>query len=109
MNLSELHQYFADNDFPMMRWNELHHPNILSVASLPKKYLNKAIEELELSKQYHYMPVQERFLSDMSKSLNSIQSTKQDCADLYKWHEDQEQRYWPNTKLKFKNLWVEFN
>lgn len=108
MNLSEIHQYFADHDFPMMRWNELHYPNILSVASLPKKYLDKAITELELSKQYHYMPVQERFLSDMAKSLATIQSTKQDCTDLYKWHIDQEQKYWPNTNLKFENLWSEF-
>lgn len=108
MNLSDLHEYFADNDLPMMRWNELHYPNILSVSSLPKHYLNKAIAELDLSKQYHYYPVQERFLADMANSLRNIKSTKQDCADLYQWHATQEQTYWPDTRLKFEDLWPEY-
>lgn len=108
MNLSELHQYFADNDLPMMRWNELHYPDVLSVSSLPKDYLNKAIAELESSKQYHYMPVQERFLADMANSLQNINSSNQDCKKLYQWHMVQEQTYWPNTKLKFEDLWPEY-
>ena len=108
MNLSELHQYFADNDLPMMRWNELHYPEVLSVSSLPKHYLNKAIAELELSKQYHYMPVQERFLADMANSLQNISSLSQDCNKLYQWHSTQEQTYWPDTKLKFEDLWPEY-
>ena len=108
MNLSELHQYFADYDLPMMRWNELHYPDVLSVASLPKHYLNKAIAELELSKQYHYMPVQERFLADMANSLQNINPLNQDCKNLYQWHLTQEQTYWPNTKLKFEDLWPEY-
>ena len=108
MNLSELHQYFADNDLPMMRWNELHYPDVLSVSSLPKHYLNKAIAELELSKQYHYMPVQERFLADMANSLQNINSLSQDCNKLYQWHSTQEQTYWPDTKLKFEDLWPEY-
>ena len=108
MNLSELHQYFADYDLPMMRWNELHYPDVLSVASLPKHYLNKAIAELELSKQYHYMPVQEKFLADMANSLQNINPLNQDCKNLYQWHLTQEQTYWPNTKLKFEDLWPEY-
>lgn len=108
MNLSELHQYFADHDLPMMRWNELHYPNVLSVSSLPSNYLNKAIEELELSTQYHYMPVQERFLKDMANSLRNIKSANKDCTELYQWHATQEQTYWPNTKLKFEDLWPEY-
>ena len=108
MNLSELHEYFADHDLPMMRWNELHYPNVLSVSSLPTHYLSTAIAELELSKQYHYYPVQEQFITDMANSLRTIKSTKQDCTDLYKWHAEQEATYWPNTQLKFKNLWPEY-
>ena len=108
MNLSELHQYFADNDLPMMRWNELHYPDVLSVSSLPKHYLNKAIAELELSKQYHYMPVQEKFLADMANSLQNINPRNQDCKNLYQWHSTQEQTYWPDTKLKFEDLWPEY-
>jgi len=108
MNLSDLHEYFADNDLPMMRWNELHYPNILSVSSLPKHYLNKAIAELDLSKQYHYYPVQERFITDMANSLRNIDSPNQDCEKLYQWHSTQEQTYWPNTKLKFEDLWPEY-
>lgn len=108
MNLSELHEYFADNDLPMMRWNELHYPDVLSVSSLPIHHLNKAIEELELSKQYHYYPVQERFLADMANSLQNIASSSQDCKKLYQWHLSQEQTYWPDTKLKFEDLWPEY-
>jgi organic radical activating enzyme len=108
MHLSKLHEYFVNHNLPMMRWNELHHPNILSVSSLPRKYLNKAIQELEMSKQYHFMPVQERFLSEISKSLQSIKNTKDNCDDLYQWHHEQESQYWPETKLKFEELWPEF-
>lgn len=108
MRLSELHEYFADNDLPMMRWNELHYPNILSVSSLPNKFINKAIEELENSIQYHYMPVQERFLNDMANSLRMINNNKTDCEDLYTWHQLQEDTYWPNAKLKFEDLWKEY-
>ena len=108
MNLSELHQQFADHNLPMMRWNELQYPNVLSVSSLPTHYLNKAIEELELSKRYHYYPVQERFLADMANSLQNINSSSQDCKQLYQWHLTQEQTYWPDTKLKFEDLWPEY-
>ena len=108
MSLSKLHEYFADNDLPMMRWNELHHPNVLSVSSLPQQFIDRAIVELENSTQYHYSPVQERFLQEMAASLRNIKSTKINCDDLYAWHEKQEQTYWPNFKYKFAELWPEY-
>jgi hypothetical protein len=92
----------------MMRWNELHYPNILSVASLPKEFIMKAVDELKKSMQYHYSPVQERFLEDMVNSLNSITPTNTTCDNLYKWHKNQEDAYWPNFKLKFADLWLEY-
>jgi hypothetical protein len=54
------------------------------------------------------MPVQERFLKDMANSLRNIKSANKDCTELYKWHATQEQTYWPNTKLKFEDLWPEY-
>lgn len=108
MNLSQLHEYFADNNFPKMRWNELHYPNVLSVASLPQRFLNKAIDELKKSVQYHYSPVQEKFLLDMALSLQKVKSTVDNCDSLFNWHHDQEQTYWPNFPLKFANLWSEY-
>jgi len=108
LQLSTLHEYFADHDIPMMRWNELHYPNILSAASLPKEFILKAIDELKKSMQYHYSPVQERFLEDMANSLNSITPVHNNCDSLYKWHKNQEDTYWPNFKLKFADLWLEY-
>jgi hypothetical protein len=108
MNLVELHQYFLDNNLPLMRWNELHYPNILSVSSLPKYYLNIAIEQLELSKRFHDKPVQKRFITDMANSLQNIDNNKTNCDELYAWHHDQEQIYWSGTNLKFANLWPEY-
>lgn len=109
MSLSTLHEYFADNDLPMMRWNELHYPNVLSVSSLPQRFRATAIQELEKSIQYHYSPNQERFLQDMINSLKAVKSGNQEeCNSLYNWHANQEQTYWPNFKYKFADLWPEF-
>jgi len=108
MSLSKLHEYFADNNLPMMRWNELHYPNILSVSSLPQEFINQAIKELTNSIQYHYSPVQERFLQEMANSLQTIKPTKSNCDDLYSWHQKQEETYWPGFKYKFANLWPEY-
>jgi hypothetical protein len=109
MSLSTLHEYFADNDLPMMRWNELHYPNVLSVSSLPQRFRATAIQELEKSIQYHYSPNQERFLQDMINSLKTVKSSNQEeCNSLYNWHANQEQTYWPDFKYKFADLWPEF-
>lgn len=109
MSLSTLHEYFADNDLPMMRWNELHYPNVLSVSSLPQRFRATAIQELEKSIQYHYSPNQERFLQDMINSLKTVKSGNQEeCNSLYNWHANQEQTYWPDFKYKFADLWPEF-
>jgi hypothetical protein len=108
MSLSTLHKYFIDNNLPMMRWNELHHPSLLSVSSLPQSFLNKAVEELEKSIQYHSSPNQKRFLQDMADSLKDKMSDHQNCNDLYVWHSEQEQTYWPDFKYKFAKLWPEY-
>lgn len=107
--LESLHEYFADNNLPMMRWNELHYPEVLSVANLPQRHIDQAIKELNNSIKYHYAPVQEQFLIDMAKSLSQVKSKNLNCDRLYQWHELQENTYWPDCELKFKNLWAEFN
>lgn len=109
LSLEYIHEYFADNSLPMMRWNELHYPDILSVSNLPQRFIDKAIVELKNSVKYHYAPVQEQFLLDMAKSLSNIKPRNLDCASLYKWHELQENMYWPDCKLKFADLWPEYN
>lgn len=108
MNLSELHEYFKDNNLPDMRWNELNHPSILSVISLPQKYINRAITELEKSIAFHKLLPQINFLTDMSNSLKRIRPIREDCDSLYQWHLNQEQTYWPDTNLRFANLWPEY-
>lgn len=108
LTLSSLHEYFIDNQLPTIRWNELHYPNILSVSSLPRHLLEVARSELFKSVKYHTMPVQKKFLQDMANSLEFIQSSNTDCKDLYEWHEIQEKTYWPDSRLKFANLWPEF-
>lgn len=110
LNFNELHQYFADNNLPSIRWNELHHPHILSVSSLPQSYLDKAITELNLSESYYdSRPVQKKFLQDMANSLKNLKPVKQNCNELNKWHLDQETKYWPNSHLKFSTLWPEYS
>jgi MoaA/NifB/PqqE/SkfB family radical SAM enzyme len=37
LNLSAVHQYFKDNNLPNIRWNELHHPDKLSVSAITRK------------------------------------------------------------------------
>ena len=108
MSLSTLHKYFVDNDLPMMRWNELHYPNLLSVSSLPRRFLDTAIEELRKSIHYHSSPNQKRFLQDMADSLKDKMSDYQNCNDLYNWHSEQEQTYWSDFKYKFVDLWPEY-
>jgi len=107
-DLSSLHSYFYENDLPNLRWNELHHPHILSVANLPEKYRLIAADELEKSIKYHHMPRQINFLKDMANNLKNINKEIDNCFELYNWHDNQEKTYWPNFKYKFKDLWPEY-
>jgi organic radical activating enzyme len=108
LNLVELHEYFKDNNIPIMRWNELNYPEILAVISLPKQYLDRAIIELEGSVKFHMHEPQQRFLLDMADALRTVQPTVNNCDGLYRWHAKQEQAYWPDSPLKFANLWPEY-
>lgn len=109
LNLSSLHEFFKTNNLPNIRWNELHYPAILSVVNLPHAHIIEAMTELENSTKYHHMPVQQKFLKDMYQTLQSIKSTRENCDELNEWHKKQEDTYWPNTKLRFYNLWKEYN
>jgi len=109
LTLSTLHEFFLDNKLPNIRWNELHYPDILSVVNLPQHHINIAIKELECSLEYNLQPVQQRFIKDMQRTLQSINSITEDCRDLNKWHQQREETYWPTANLKFKNLWKEYS
>ena len=108
LNLSEIHEYFADNHLPSMRWNELNHPVILSVINLPRQFRERAILQLEKSIPLHPQVRQQTFLQEMANSLKNITTTKDNCDDLYSWHLAQENQYWPNFEHKFANLWPEY-
>lgn len=108
LNLSEIHQYFQDNNLPTLRWNELHYPNILSVAGLPKKYRLIAANELEKSIPYHDIEKQQEFLQTIAENLRSIKNNASNCDNLYRWHQLQESTHWPDFKHKFAELWPEY-
>lgn len=108
LNLSTLHEFFYKNNLPNFRWNELHHPSILAVANLPKKFRTIAAKELTNSIKYHTQHRQISFLQDMAENLITIESEDSDCLIIYDWHETQENTYWPNFKHKFSNLWPEY-
>jgi MoaA/NifB/PqqE/SkfB family radical SAM enzyme len=108
LDLSNINQYFVDNNFPQPRWNELTYPSILSVAALPNRFIKQSIIELENSSQYITWPRQKKFLLDMAQSLRKIDNQKEDCGDLIQWHIDQENTYWPDFKYKFVDLWPEY-
>jgi len=105
INLSQVYQSFLDYDLPMMRWSELHYPEILSVINLPQKFINMAIRELEICIQKQYVSP---FLEQMRDTLQQVNSNTSNCDDLYQWHKEQETKYWPDFKHKFENLWPEY-
>lgn len=109
LDLSEVHRYFKENNLPTPRWNELNHPNILSVISLPERFRLKASEELIKSIEYHSWPRQRNFLATMAENIKNSINKKNDCNDLYEWHRHQEDTYWSNSKYKFKTLWPEYS
>ena len=108
LNLSQVHEYFADNKLPNMRWNELNNPVVLSVINLPKQFRDQAVQELEKSIPYHKWHRQKTFLQEMANSIKNITANKDNCDDLYNWHFEQEQTYWSNFKYKFADLWPEY-
>lgn len=109
LNLVEIHQYFLDNNLPTIRWNELHHPSILSVSSLPEKFRLLAAEQCTNSIPLHTWHRQRSWLKEMSNSLQNVNNTVDNCQDLVDWHNTQEQTYWPDFKYKFKDLWPEYS
>lgn len=108
LNLSTIHEYFKKNNLPRLRWNELHHPGILSVVNLPKKFQKIAIEQLEKSIDYHLQPRQISFLKEMATNLRASSNNNINCDEIYDWHIEQENTYWPNFKHKFEKLWPEY-
>jgi MoaA/NifB/PqqE/SkfB family radical SAM enzyme len=108
LDLSKVNKFFYENNFPQPRWNELTYPVILSVANLPKHFIDKSVQELENSVQYINWPKQQKFLLDIANNLKNLTVNTKDCKSLIDWHINQENTYWPNFKYKFVDLWPEY-
>ncbi len=108
LDLSQINRYFVENNYPQPRWNELTYPHILAVASLPKRFIERSVQELQDSLQYILWPRQKKFLQDLAINLGNISNSADDCAGLLAWHENQENTYWPDFKYRFRDLWPEY-
>lgn len=115
LNLSDVIKYFIDHNMPMVRWNELTDPSILSPFSLPDHLIKHSIAEITKALEYagkfnkfRYQTVQQDFFTRQITNLQNTSNPNVDIEKLYTWHSNQEQRYWPDTKLKFEDLWPEF-
>jgi len=114
LNLSEVYDTFKQLNLPLMRLNELTHPSILNVFTLPKQLLEIAKQEVIQSLKYvRTSPNIARFLQGQYNTLNSIinhpiSNTEVDIEKLYQFHKEQEQTYWSDTTLTFERLWPEF-
>jgi organic radical activating enzyme len=108
LELSNIHQYFNNNNLPVIRWNELHAPSELSVQSLPERFRLQAADQLEQSVPHHVRPRQQAWLAEMAANLRNVSNANNNCDYLYDWHLAQENQYWPNFEHKFANLWPEY-
>jgi organic radical activating enzyme len=104
MNLCELYKKFELYQLPKIRWSEMYNPEILSVSALPRRFIDRAIKELEIC----YDQNNTLFLKQMADSLKKVNNTTANCDALYSWHRTQEQTYWPNFKHTFESLWPEY-
>jgi MoaA/NifB/PqqE/SkfB family radical SAM enzyme len=111
LNLSEVFETFRDLDLPSMRLNELIYPEVLSVYSLPNHLMQRVADEIDRSIPFvddPTRPVRKEFLQRQSANLRKATNPGATVDALYEWHAEQEQRYWPDTKLRFSDLWPEF-
>lgn len=107
LNFAEVNQYFFDKNISV-RWNELIYPTALSPFNLPDEFMKRSAKELLASKPYTKHAVQQQLFKQLADNLMSRSNPDATTATLYKWHEEQEQKYWP-TGLKFADLWPEFS
>lgn len=111
INLSEIYETFTALNMPHMRLTELTHPAVLSVYSLPTALKQQIAKECESSVRFiehESRQVQRDFLLQQAHNLKQSPDLAQDTQSLVSWHRDQEQRYWPNSELKFEKLWPEY-
>ena len=113
LNIGELLEYFVDNNLPHIRWNELIYPEILSPYQLPDLLMKLAVEQtkkgIDYAVKHHKSKVQENFWCRQADNLSKTSNPNANTILLYQWHKNQEQQFWPETKLKFEDLWPEFN
>jgi sulfatase maturation enzyme AslB (radical SAM superfamily) len=106
LNISEVHEYFADHALPPIRWAELTYPHRLSAFSLPNELMQQSAREL--IKSIKYNPNSADFFKEQANNLLKANNPDAETESLYAWHAEQEQTYWPDAPLKFANLWPEF-
>jgi organic radical activating enzyme len=109
LDLSTVCKYFVDNNFPQPRWNELTYPSVLSVASLPNRFIKQSIIELQKSAEFVHWHRQKQMLNELAKNLNLLDNQINNCSELIAWHQKQETEYWPKFKYKFADLWPEYS
>jgi hypothetical protein len=109
--LVDLYKHFDLYDLPTLRLNELQHPHELSVFSLPTDLLRRCAEQATQAVEYTKKTNQHdqtEFLLDLADRLNTKSNPNANIEKLYEWHAYQEQKYWPDSELKFEDLWPEF-
>jgi MoaA/NifB/PqqE/SkfB family radical SAM enzyme len=106
LDISSIHEYFADNQLPPIRWAELTHPHRLSAFSLPNKFMQQSAREL--IKSIKYNPQSAEFFKEQAANLVKANNPDAETQTLYDWHAEQEHTYWPDSPLKFADLWPEF-
>lgn len=111
LDLVGLYKQFELYDLPTLRLNELQYPHELSVFSLPTMLMQQAAEQAVLATEYtkrtHQLD-QTELLLDLANRLNTTSNTDANIEKLYEWHAYQEQKYWPDSELRFEGLWPEF-
>ena len=110
LTLTKLYQYFEDNNLPLLRLSELQYPQELSVINLPTPFLRQAAKQAILGTEYTkrtFQHNQTELLIQIANRLNTV-SNNTNVETIYRWHLNQETKYWPNSTLRFSELWPEF-
>ncbi len=107
LDLYDFVKYLKDNDLPRTRWNWLNHPHELDVLNLPDSFKKSCLEQLQQTNDI-FPDSDDTFFKTMAGTISTNTSQNTTCDYLYQWHHQQEETFWPNSALKFKDLWPEF-
>lgn len=105
LDLLEIYQTFEEYNLPKLFWGILVGPSGLAVNQLPKFYINKAIEQINLAKPYwgkhtdhtDFFTFQLKYLSELNTTDNSINTLFDEIGRIENLLDD--------TNLQFSKLW----